>query len=57
MAQQCHPSSLIMSSQCLFFVIPVPRHWDPLFFFWIPASRAGMTPFDEHGKPLIFDFA
>ncbi|WP_168455567.1 hypothetical protein [Wolbachia endosymbiont of Ctenocephalides felis wCfeJ] len=24
------------------------------FFYWIPASRAGMTPFDENKKNLLF---
>ncbi|MBV2145215.1 MAG: hypothetical protein KTM48_00485 [Wolbachia endosymbiont of Pissodes strobi] len=35
--RRCHPSTPFSSSQCLFlchpsspfFVIPVPRHWDP----------------------------
>ncbi|WP_265037472.1 hypothetical protein [Wolbachia endosymbiont (group A) of Anomoia purmunda] len=25
----CHPSVPMMSSQCSFLIIPVPRHWDP----------------------------
>ncbi|MDE5058918.1 hypothetical protein OZD66_03645 [Wolbachia endosymbiont of Drosophila baimaii] len=33
-AGRCHSSAPVMSSQCLTllsFVIPVPRHWDPVF--------------------------
>ncbi|WP_265036276.1 hypothetical protein [Wolbachia endosymbiont (group A) of Anomoia purmunda] len=27
----CYPSAPVMSFQCSFFVIPVPRHWDLAF--------------------------
>ncbi|WP_168456188.1 hypothetical protein [Wolbachia endosymbiont of Ctenocephalides felis wCfeJ] len=44
----CYPSSL-------YDVIKVAGTGIHSFFYWIPASRAGITPFDENKKPLIFD--